>query len=266
MILDMNVYLGRWPFGPLGYESADDLLRLMDRAGVERAAISSLNSIFYYDAEIGNREVGAAAKAHPDRFIPFAVVNPNLLGWRDHLAECVERFGIRGIKLHADYHKFSLVPSDSIGDEMDKLMADARAHRLATFVQTSLFDMRHHPGYCYVPEVPISAVVEALARYKENHFVVGGGLWFRARSQELVSQARHAGVANYSIATDGIGGYYDGIAWIVKQAGAERFVYSSRSPILYTEAAKEVIETSELADAEKAAILGGNAARLLGLG
>ena len=265
MILDMNVYLGRWPFAPLGYETADDLLRLMDRAGVERAAISSLNSVFYYDAEIGNREVGAAAKAHPDRFIPFAVVNPNLLGWRDHLLECVERFGIRGIKLHADYHKFSLVPDNSIGDEIAKLMAETRERKLVTFVQTSLFDLRHHPAYCYVPEVPISDVVQALTQYRDNYFVVGGGLWFRARALDLVNQARHAGLANFSIATDGIGGYYDGLGYIVREIGGERLVFSSRTPILYTEAARDVVQTSELDEAEKAAILGGNAARLLGL-
>ncbi len=165
MIVDMNVYVGRWPFAPLGYESAEDVLRLMDRAGIDRAVLTSFDSVFYYDAEIGNRDVGKACQRHPDRLVPFAVVNPNLLGWRRHLAECVDQYGIRGIRLHPDYHKFSLVPDHVLGDEIAGVMDEAEARKLPVQIQTSLLDVRHHPGYCYVPEVTMADVAQALRRY-----------------------------------------------------------------------------------------------------
>jgi predicted TIM-barrel fold metal-dependent hydrolase len=265
MIVDANAYIGRWPFAPLGYESAEDVLRLMDRAGIDQAVLTSLNSVFYWDAEIGNREVGAAALAHPDRFIPSCVININLLGWREHLAECAERYGIRAIKLHPDYHKFSLLPDVVIGDEIEKLMEEARSRSLPVHIQTSLIDLRHHPGYCFVPEVSIPDVVQALRRYKENRFVIGGGLWFMTRAQDLINQATPFGIENFWIATDGLQGPFDGVTGLVKQIGAERFVFGSRTPILYSEASKDVVEQSDLSAEEKQAIFSRNAAGLLGL-
>ncbi len=264
MIIDMSAFIGRWPFAPLGYESADDLLRLMDRAGVDMSVVTSLNSVFYYDAEIGNREVGEACRRHADRLIPFAVINPNLPRWREHLAACVEEYHIRGIRLHPDFHKYSLLP-DAWAPEIAEVMAAAAERGLPVFIQTSLLDMRHYPGYCVVEEVPIRQVGEALERYRENTFVVGGGRWFRARATELIKHARGANLTNLYIATDGLGGPWDGIGSFARQIGSDRLVFSSRAPLLYTEAARVVVETSELSAEEQAAILGGNAARLLGL-
>jgi len=264
MIIDASAYIGRWPFAPLGYESAEDLLRLMDRSGVDKAVLTSLNSIFYYDAEIGNREVGTACRQHPDRLIPFATINPNLPRWREHLAACVEDYGARGIRLHPDFHKYSLLADHQMPD-VGGLMAEAAQRKLPVFIQTSILDLRHYPGYCMVDEVPIAQVAQAIERYRDNTFIVGGGRWFRARANDLIKYARAANLTNYYIATDGLGGYWDGLGSFVKQIGSEHLLFSTRAPILYGEAAKLVVETSEISAEDRAAILGGNAARLLGL-
>jgi uncharacterized protein len=264
MILDMNVFVGRWPFAPLKYEKAQDIVGLMDRAGIEKALVTSLNSVFYYDCQIGNREVGEACKQYPDRLIPCAVINPNLPRWREHLAACVDDYGVRGIKLHPDFHKFNLLP-DMSSEEPAGVMAEAARRGLPVHIQTSLLDMRHYPGYCLVPEVPILKVVEAIEHYADNTFIVGGGRWFRARAFELAKQARAANLTNVYIATDGLGGPWDGIGALVEQMGSDRILFSSRTPILYSEASKRMIETSSIAQEDKAKILGGNAARILGL-
>ena len=43
-MIDINAYLGHFAFRPLRYNTADELLRLMDRKGIERAAVSSATS------------------------------------------------------------------------------------------------------------------------------------------------------------------------------------------------------------------------------
>jgi predicted TIM-barrel fold metal-dependent hydrolase len=258
MIVDINVLLGRWPFMPLKYESAEDMLTLMDRAGIDKAVITSLNSVFYYDYEIGNREVGEACKRYHDRFIPFAVINPNFYNWKDHLKECVENYGIRGIKLHPDYHKFSLL-SERTAD----LMNEAKRLKLPVYIQTSLFDMRHHPGYCFVPEVPILEVARAVERYSENKFMVSGGKHFSSSVQQLIKYAPN--MTNFYIVTDGLGGPFDGLERLVKQITSSRILFGTRTPILYAEALKLMIERSKLSEEDKERILGRNADELLSL-
>jgi predicted TIM-barrel fold metal-dependent hydrolase len=257
MILDMHVLLGRWPFAPLKYDTVDGVLERMDRAGIDKAVVTSLNSVFYYDCEIGNREVGQACAQHPDRFIPFAVLNPHLLLWKEHIQECIEAYGIKGIKLHPDYHKYSLL--DNVAAEV---MAEAQRLGLPVWIQTSIQDMRHHPGYCFVGEVPILQVARAVERYADNTLIVAGGKHFRTRVPELLDATRRE---DYYIVTDGIGGPYDGLGGLVERIGSSRLLLGTRTPILYTEAAVMTVEQSTIGAEDKAKILGGNAAALLGL-
>ena len=265
MIIDMNALIGRWPFQPLGCEGPDDVLELMDRAGIDQAVITSLNSVFYYDAGIGNHEVGAACQAHPDRFIPFAIINPNLPRWREHLKECVESYGVKGIKLHPDFHKYSLVPSGRSSQAPAELMAEARHLDLPVYLQTSLLDMRHYPGYCFNWQVPVEEVAAALEAYPDNTFVIGGGRWFGGVANDLVKRSERAGVSNFSIAVDGLGGPYDGVGDLMGRVGVERLLLSTRSPVLYAEAAIDMVQQSFISEQDQGKILGGNAARLLGL-
>jgi len=257
MIVDLNVLLGRWPFFSHKYETVDGVLGLMDRAGIDVAVLSSLNSVFYYDCETGNHEVGRACAQHPDRLLPLAVLNPNLLDWPSHLHQCVEEYGIRGIKLHPDYHKYSL-----LGPGAAQVMDEARRLGLPVTIQTSLLDLRHHPGYCFVPETPIAEVVQAVERYSENTLIVAGAKHFGTRAREL---AEGATSANVYVVTDGLGGPFDGLGDLVERLGADRLLFGTRTPLLYAEAARDVVQQSLIGAEEKRCILGGNAAALLGL-
>jgi predicted TIM-barrel fold metal-dependent hydrolase len=150
-------------------------------------------------------------------------------------------------------------------DRVAALMGEAMRLGLLLYIQTSLLDMRHHPGYCYVHQVPVGDVAEAVKHYSENTFIVGGGRWFAGVARELVGRAKHTGSKNFYIATDGLGGPWDGVRGLVDQIGSSRILFSSRTPILYSEASKLMIEHSPISEEEKEAILGSNAAQLLGL-
>ncbi len=43
-------------------------------------------------------------RAHRDRLIPFAVINPTYAGWEDDLKTCHEGLGMRGLRLYPGWH------------------------------------------------------------------------------------------------------------------------------------------------------------------
>lgn len=99
MIIDADCHISA---DPARYGiGIDQLLRQMDALGVERAVCWPMVS---YTREMA-ADVGAivaGAKAHPDRIIPFGGVNP-MLGLERALAELqryIEVDGVRGIKLN----------------------------------------------------------------------------------------------------------------------------------------------------------------------
>ena len=63
MIIDINAYLGHFAFRQLRHNTADGLLALMDRKGIDRAVVSSAAAITYRNAQSGNEEVAAARSA-----------------------------------------------------------------------------------------------------------------------------------------------------------------------------------------------------------
>jgi len=264
MIIDVNALLGRWPFWTLRYEGVKGILALMDRAGIDKAVVTSMDSIFRVDYETGNMEVAEACKRYPDRFIPFAVINPNMGLWKVHLKACVKKYEARGIKLHPDYHKYNLS-----GEEVPKVMEEARNFELLVYVQTSLIDQRnlsyfsgYRQFYCVVPETPVSDVASFIKKYPENKIVVGGGSRGGNKAIELLRQVPES--KNLYIETSVMDAApFETIEELVKTIGSSRILFGTRMPLLIPEAAKAVIEKSKIAKEDKEKILGGNAANLL---
>lgn len=108
MIIDVNASLGHYPFRALRHNTAETMLRLMDRNGIDRAVVSSLPSVFYRDAHRGNEELLAATKPHGGRFIPVATANPNYVGWERDLVEAVENWKMRAVMLVPEHHGYAL--------------------------------------------------------------------------------------------------------------------------------------------------------------
>ena len=108
MIIDVNAYLGPFAFRRLRHNTAESLLKLMDARQIDRAVVSSASAITYRNAQSGNEEVDGEVKAHRDRLIPFAVINPTYAGWEDDLKTCHEGFGMRGLRLYPGWHNYRL--------------------------------------------------------------------------------------------------------------------------------------------------------------
>ncbi len=111
MLIDINAYVGHWPFKQLRHNTCPDLLKVMNRFGVDISVISNLNGVFYKDTQAANEELFneiRSDKRFKNRFIPFAILNPIYAGWQNDLEICTTRFGMKGICLHPLYHDYEI--------------------------------------------------------------------------------------------------------------------------------------------------------------
>ena len=46
MIIDVNTYIGHWPFRQVLDSTPEGLINLMDKSGIDMACVSNLNAIF----------------------------------------------------------------------------------------------------------------------------------------------------------------------------------------------------------------------------
>lgn len=106
MLIDGTTYLGRWPFRKLRCTDADSLAMRMERCGIERALVASLDAVLYKDVMSGNEALAAEIAGKEARFTPFAVINPNYICWKKDMIACVERLGMRGVELFPIYHGY----------------------------------------------------------------------------------------------------------------------------------------------------------------
>jgi len=108
MLYDADAWIGHWPFRSLPRRSAADLLRQMDRHGIDKALAASLHGLFYKDAHEANHELAKEIRRRRDRLVPCAVLNPTYHGWQDDLKQCREEFGMPVLRLTPDYHGYAL--------------------------------------------------------------------------------------------------------------------------------------------------------------
>src|SRR5690606_28359003 len=116
MLIDMNAYVGHWPFMQLKYKNCEGLLERMNRFGVDKSVISNLNGIFYKNTQSANEELHSEINSNrrfKDRFIPFAVINPIYAGWKDDLDTCV-KMGFKGLRLYPTYHDYEITDPQCI--------------------------------------------------------------------------------------------------------------------------------------------------------
>lgn len=113
MIFDAHTHLGYcWPeaydmqFGvsearETSHFHPEDLLKIMDSLGIDKATIQTTNEWALGGNLRENKEIAEIAAKHPQRFVGVANINP-LLGEQavQQLRTCVEDLRIKGLKLH----------------------------------------------------------------------------------------------------------------------------------------------------------------------
>lgn len=256
MIVDLNAYLGHWPFRRLRHNDAESLLRLMDRAGIDRACVSSASAIFYKNSQSGNEELAEQIRGHEDRLTHFAVINPAYVAWRRDLEVCAEQFGSRGLRLYPHYHNYAL--SDACCDE---LVAAATERGMVVSIPLRQIDQRQRHWLLEIPDVAHGALEALVQRHPDARFVFLNGIGFTG---SRLGAADNGLPENYVIGISRLKATMaNEVGALVRNLGAERVVLGTGMPFKYPEVALLKVEVLDAPEEVKRAILGGNAERLL---
>ncbi len=259
MIVDVNGYLGHFAFRQLRHNTADGLLRLMDRKGIERTVVASASAITYRNPQAGNAEVAAEVKAHRDRLIPFAVLNPFYAGWRDDLKTCHEQFQMTGVRLFPKWHNYQLSDRCCLD-----LVQAATERGLVISIPIRVEDKRQRSWLIDVPDVLLDEIGTLVKACPEARFVLLNGLDF-VRSP--LGRKESGLPANYVIELSRLSALLaNELGHLLTQLGPDRLVFGTGMPFNYPDAALLRLEVLEVSPADKEKIRWRNAAKLLGLG
>lgn len=251
LIVDADCHISSSRFDGLAM-TADDLLREMDRAGVDKSLIWLKPP---YDKDIGpeNRAIHAASRAHPERFLPFGWTNPRLGLQRakDVATQCFEEYGFLGIKFNGAQDDYVIDDAQTV---MPVIEHAARYAKPLAFHIGGDFAENTHP-------FRLGAIA---ARFPETQFILIhiGGASFPALDRAAIEIA----AAHDNIAVIGSAIHERAILKAVEVLGHERVCFGSDMPFFLMHARLAMYRAILRDHGEDAvrAILGDNIRRLAG--
>ena len=109
MFIDINTYVGHWPFRNLKYNTLDGLDALAQKHDITHMVVANLHGLFYKDVNVANEELLEELKSYKGKtvFLPMAMVNPLYPGWEDDAREMIKA-GFAGFEIAPLYHGYKL--------------------------------------------------------------------------------------------------------------------------------------------------------------
>jgi predicted TIM-barrel fold metal-dependent hydrolase len=252
-MIDTNVYLSRWPFRRLPLDEAGVLVDALRGAGIEQAWAASFDALLHKDIAAVNERLAAECRRHADCLLPFGAVNLTLPDWQDDVRRCRELHNMRGIRLHPNYHGYSL--DDPRFSELLKIAAQ---DQLIVQIAVRMEDDRTQHPLLRVPAVdlaPLPAVLKSAPAVQVQLLNSG-----RDVTPALLSQLAECPGAWIEFAmTEGVGG----IGQLSTRFPFERILLGTYAPFFAVESSLLKLEESELGVALRQRIARSNAETLL---
>jgi predicted TIM-barrel fold metal-dependent hydrolase len=232
----------------------DDLLRMMDASGIDRAVCLGWP---FADARLCaevNDHLAAAQQAHPDRLIAFGCVNPADASALDELRRCAA-LGLRGVgELNCDAQSFAL--HDARVDD-----AVALSVELALPWNLHCSEPVGHPYPGKGTSTP-DKVAQFAERHPELQLIcahLGGGLPLYAHMPEIARLCRRLWFDTAAVPFLYRSSAYRTIADLI---GADRLLFGSDYPLLGLERYITALADAGMSEDDRRMVLGGAAARL----
>ncbi|MCA9833587.1 MAG: amidohydrolase [Thermomicrobiales bacterium] len=239
--------------------TAEELIASMDKAGVDMSVVVGWPWQSNTDCAVHNTYLADVAARYPERIAWLGIINPVADGAISEIDRCIA-LGASGLgEINADGQGFLWSePTKWIG-----ALRHIAACQLPIMIHTSEPLGHLYPGKGTATP---AEVLTAIAAVPEIHWVLahwGGGLPFYELMPEVRQACEH--VAYDSAATSYL---YDPEVFrrVIDLVGLEKVLFGSDWPVLGQGKLLERVRSLELTEAEMAAVLGGNAARVYGIG
>jgi len=253
-VVDVHVTLGRWPFRRLPLDETPALVDALRTLGVTQAWAGTFDGLLHKDIASANARLAEdCAKHGGGLLLPFGSINPKLPDWEDDLRRCAETFAMRGVRLHPNYHGYTL--DDPV---FARLLELATARKLVVQIATAMEDERMMHPLVQVKPVDAAPLETVLPKTPGARIVLLNAT--RTVPFPLLPKIVAAGEVYTDIAsTEGVAG----IANLIERIPAERVLLGTHAPLFYLEAALLKLQESPLTGEQVAAIQSSNAARVL---
>ena len=278
MLLDINAYVGHWPFTQLKHNTCRLLLDRMNNFGVDVSVISNINGIFYKNTQSANDELFDEINSDSrfqERFIPFAVINPIYAGWKDDFETCIDKMGMKGLRLYPKYHDYEITDPALI--ELVKMARDrglpvAFDIRMVDSRQRSWMDIPLFEGNAtekfdiITKEWTLKNVVLIIREVPDAKYMIvnlANNITLDEDDMEVVKKA--------DVLFDTSGRVIRGddtLSELLRRFGQDKFAFGTHSPILDYVTGRLRIESmseSEANEETKEMLRYANAKRMLGL-
>lgn len=258
-MIDVNVNLSRWPFRRLAFDKTPQLVRKLRDNGFTQAWAGSMDALLHRDIAGVNLRLSEDCKKRGDGLLlPVGAINPMLPDWREDVRRCHEEHGMRVIRLHPNYHGYTL---DS--EACDAVCAMAAERKLIVQLALRMVDPRiAHP----LVQVPVTLApafrgkpIEALLRKHPELRLIVMNNYGSIRHNDAARLAK-AGHVYFEIShAEKVGT----LELLVAEIPIDRILLGSHFPLFNLEATTLKFQESKLTAAQTTAIQRGNAKALL---
>ncbi len=254
MRIDVNAFLGAYPWRKVPGTAPEAVLVAMDRLEIDEAWVTHVPSLFWRDPTEGNPWLFETAARHR-RLKPIPVIHPGLAQWEQALADAVNAGApaVRCDPLHLGL--------DPAGGEMRVLAAACGAARIPLMLAVRLEDARQRHPNDVAAELPAAAVRALIRSDGDVRLVVTHADRGFVEEVHFGSTPDEARRIWWDICWIW-GPPEDHLATLLDTVGVERFVLGTGQPLRIPENSIAKLDLLDLSTEQRVAIESGNVREL----
>jgi uncharacterized protein len=254
MRIDVNSFLGAYPFRRVPGTSYEALLQAMDRVSIDQAWVSHLPSILWRDPAAGNSWLYETAR-RSDRLRPVPAVHPGLGGWKEVVREA-RAAAAPAVRCDPPY--YALDPS---GAEMRALAEACGTEDLVLMLAVRLEDARQRHPNDRAGELPAAAVRALIRAHPAVRLIITHADRGFVEEVHFGSTPQEAGRIWWDICWIW-GPPEDHLQTLLHTVGVDRFLFGTGQPLRLPEASVAKLDLLDLTAEQRAALESQNASAI----